>query len=371
MQAVIASDPDGNRLCHLSKNLHSIKNRAYSGIVPLSEQRWKEKGFDSPENFDIAAQYLSAVVATFEYLNRPPVVENMRETFNLISEIWGEVDTIVNGARQGRGERTTVSVRALWTAYMKAHFEVMTERAHRWVLIHVNRLRAPLLRELASYRPANIDIFDQEQWRITDRLHILAEVVGVADYTIMIPMHGYHGYIPPAVPAGVPAALRSPEFQKRHKAYGPYLKTVCRVAQAKDMMDRRQRDGPSEHHVADPVSLNRTTLLQIDCQGKVRREMRGEPIEPMPKEPWIMNDLARVKTDASQDTKGYGFVIYRLTYGQNDQEWTAFREKVEAHISDWGRGQTGSSALKPHLKLHWRDGKDLGIPEDDLEAAKE
>ncbi|KAE8385104.1 hypothetical protein BDV23DRAFT_188585 [Aspergillus alliaceus] len=44
--------------------------------------------------------------------------------------------------------------------------------------------------------------------------------------------------------------------------------------------------------------------------------------------------------------------------------------KFETHAADWGRALTGSSAIKPYLKLHWLNGKELGIPEGDLDAAK-
>jgi hypothetical protein len=95
----IGSIEDDARMCIVGRNIWSVKNRLWAGIIPLSEQRWKEKGLDQPDNFDTAAQYLSAVVAVFEYLNRPKVQENIRDTLNLISQHWGEFETIVNAER--------------------------------------------------------------------------------------------------------------------------------------------------------------------------------------------------------------------------------------------------------------------------------
>jgi hypothetical protein len=132
------------------------------------------------------------------------------------------------------------------------------------------------------------------------------------------------------------------------------------------MIDRREREGHIEYHVADPVEFQRTTEIQLGCQHRARREIRGEPVEPVPKEPWITDVLYRMKTDEHR----VGFVVYRLMYGQTEADWNAFQEKFQAHLSDWGSGQTGSAALKLHLTLHWRDEKELGIPEDDVEAAK-
>ncbi|KAL4986534.1 hypothetical protein BDW68DRAFT_188748 [Aspergillus falconensis] len=360
----IGSLEDDARMCIVGRNIWSVKNRLWAGMIPLSEQRWKEKGLDQPDNFDTAAQYLSAVVAAFQYLNRPKVQDNMRDTFNLISQHWGEFETMANAEREEGQPR--LNMRQLWTEYIQAHFEVMTERAHRWVLFHVNALREPLIRDIGTYRPADLDSPDSVQWKITDRLHILAEIVGVADYTIMLPMHGYYGYTTPPIPDGVPPSLRSPKWTVRNKAYGPYMKVLTRNQQVQDALGRRNREGPIGYHVADPVRFQQSTELQLDCQQRVRREIRGEPVEPLPKEPWITDITRQMKTDEHRA----GFIVYRLTYGQSEADWNAFREKFDTHLSDWGRGQTGSAALKPHLALHWRDGKELGIPEDDIEAAK-
>lgn len=62
----IGSMQDADRLCCVGKNLHSLKNRLWEGIVPLCEQRWKEKGLNKMDNFDVACQHLSAVCAAFE-----------------------------------------------------------------------------------------------------------------------------------------------------------------------------------------------------------------------------------------------------------------------------------------------------------------
>jgi hypothetical protein len=48
-----------------------------------------------------------------------------------------------------------------------------------------------------------------------------------------------------------------------------------------------------------------------------------------------------------------------------------FVKRLEDHISDWGAGQDGSDSIKPYLKLHWLDGKELGLAENDIEAAKQ
>ncbi|KAL4946448.1 hypothetical protein BDV06DRAFT_218378 [Aspergillus oleicola] len=83
---------DEARMMLVSRHIYTFKHLAWCGMVPLSEQRWKEKGLDKNENFDIAAQYLSGVVAAFYYLNLEIVRGNLRETFHLISELWANID---------------------------------------------------------------------------------------------------------------------------------------------------------------------------------------------------------------------------------------------------------------------------------------
>ncbi|KAL2847605.1 hypothetical protein BJX68DRAFT_239393 [Aspergillus pseudodeflectus] len=363
--ARIGSFEDSGRLCMVGKNIHAVKSRAWAGIVPLSEQRWKEKGLDKPENFDLAAQHLSSVIAAFEYLNTPKIMENMRDTFNLIAAHWGEFDSMIHAQD---ASRRGVSTRKLWTEFMAAQFEMMTERAHRWVLLHANALRLPLQQQVLAHRPESLQQYDRTQWWITDRLHMLMELVSVADFTILMPMEGYDGYTSAPVPSEIPGALRSTKLAERRDAYGRRLKELSRRAQAEAEIERMQQ-AAGTYRTADPTSIARTSVMQIECQNRVRREVRGEPVEPIPREPWIVQDLRRLERPDNEQ-KAIGFVIYRLTYGQSEAEWAAFRKKLDEHMADWGRGQTGSSALKPFLKLHWRDGKELGIPEDDIVAAR-
>ncbi|KAF5856440.1 hypothetical protein ETB97_007332 [Aspergillus alliaceus] len=114
----------------------SLGARLWEGNIPLSEQRWREKELNHPANFELACQYLSSVVATFEYLNKPHVAKNFRDTFNLIYDHWEGFDAIANQKRDEQGLET-VSVARRWTEYIAAHYEAMTERAHHWVISHV------------------------------------------------------------------------------------------------------------------------------------------------------------------------------------------------------------------------------------------
>ncbi|KAJ5382571.1 hypothetical protein N7517_000482 [Penicillium concentricum] len=364
----IGSKRDSNRLCLVGKNIQFLKSRLWEGVIPLSEQLWQEKGLDRPEYFDFACQHLTAVVAVFQYLNEPTVRLYLRDTFNYIYDHWTALDTVLNKLREEQGKKR-VSVAALWTCYMAAHFEMMTERAHRWVTVHVNTLRAPLMRALLEYRrPGGETLGDEPdaiQWKIGDSLHMLTEIMGNADFTIMIPMNGYKGYFADPPRAG-PAALHAANLLARSKAYHERLKLLTREALSRNAAEFRGLNPTSGQ------MYHSTSLSQIQGQNKLRKEVRGAPLEPVPREPWIAATASNIEFEKKKGKEEkYGLAVYRLTYGQTESEWTEFVRKVEAHVSDWGKGQTGSSSIKEHLKLRWLDGKGLGIAEGDVDAAKE
>ncbi|KAJ5793803.1 hypothetical protein N7457_000402 [Penicillium paradoxum] len=361
----IGSDEDFTRLCMVGRNIQSLKSRLWNGIIPLSEQSWQEKGLDEPKNFDLACQHLSAVIAVFQYLNKRIVRSNLRQTFNRIYDIWAMLDVVLN-ERRAQNDQARISVAGLWTMYMKAHFEVMTERAHRWVIVHVNGLRAPLMQKLAEHRPLGGGAAgsppDELQWKITDALQVLLEIASDADYTIMIPMNDYKGYTLPQ--RSDSTALRAADIGSRAKAYHERLRVLTRVE-----IVRSATSDPSIRSSGE--SYCQTARCQNEAQNQTRREMRGAPIEPIPREPWIAECASNMKSAADAETEqNFGMCVYRLTYGQTESEWAAFVQKVEAHVSDWGKGQTGSSTIKTQLKLHWLDGQELGIPEGNIEAAK-
>ncbi|KAJ5645234.1 hypothetical protein N7507_011245 [Penicillium longicatenatum] len=368
----IGSEEDNARLCLVGKNIHALKSRLWEGILPISDTRWKEKQLDDPKNFDYACQHLTSVVAVFEYLNTPIVREYLCDTYNLIHDHWASADTLLNAGRVQNG-LPRVSITKLWTLYMSTHFEVMTHRAHAWVTRHVDALRAQQLQGLRDHRlPAGLTAPDRLQWRCMDHLHVLLELGVMADYMIMIPMKGYKGYAE-LYPERIAAAaalgqLGVGDYQRRGKAYAERLKARSHQIVFNNAMPWND-DGTGETGRSSGEHYQRLAMHQIQAQNETREVMRGVP-GPLPKEPWISNCLSARENSPADEKVEYGLTIYRLTYGQSEAEWTGFVEKLEAHISNWGDGQTGCHLLKPHLKLCWVNGKENDIAEGDIEAAK-
>lgn len=344
----------------MGKNIQALKSRLWEGILPLSDQRWCEKGLDRWENFHIACQHLTAVVTVFEYLNHPAVVTRLRDAFNRIWDHWTKWEEVINEKRARQGQEP-VSITKRWTEFIGAHYEMMTSRAHHWVISRVETLRRPLVEALHAHRQAvEFGPPDDRVWALTDRLHMLIEIASVADFTITIPMDNYRGYTKPPGPL-IPVSLK-----QRSQEYSQRLKDLSRRAMLNRIFSGH---GSPQSEFTTPQSSHRAYLEQVECQEQVRREVRGEALDPLPAEPWVMDKLILMEKMTNPPISGYGFVIYRLTHQQTDAEWDRFVQKLESHVADWG-GQKESDKLKPHLKLYWLDGMALDIPDGDIQAAR-
>ncbi|KAJ6120972.1 hypothetical protein N7523_005252, partial [Penicillium sp. IBT 18751x] len=365
----VGSHEDSSRLCGVGKNIQSLKSRLWEGITPLSDQRWQEKELDLRENFDQACQQLSAVVAVFEYLNTHQVQENLRVTFNLIYDLCEALETVINKRRTETGAEH-VSVANLWTMYMTAHLEVVTQRAHQWVRQHVDELRIPIMQEVLTHQPSNkeTDFPDERQWELGDALQMLLEISIRADYNIMIPMEGYKGYKAPEIGNG-PPEIYSKDITERGPAYAQHMKRVSDQVMITRIVENFSSGDKTKQTSGE--SLFDSAMDQVTAHEQVRRELRGDTLDSTLQEPWIVAALAQIEYAKQNDLiENSGLAVYRLTYGQSEQEWIDFVQNLETSISDWGTGQTGSDAIKPYLKLHWIDGKELGLAEGDTEAAK-
>ncbi|KAJ5248845.1 hypothetical protein N7468_000296 [Penicillium chermesinum] len=360
----IGSVDDHERLCIIGKNIQSLKSRLWEGIIPISDQRWREKGLDRPENIALALEHLSAVLAVFAYLNDNIVRGYLRDTYNLIYDHWESLDAMLNEHRAKEGKLGPVSVANLWAVYMEFHFKMMTQRAHQWVIRHVEALRGPILEELRAHRGVTDAEGkpDETHWKLTNELQLLLETSVRADYTILMPMQGYKGVTPPK-PGSGPPALYDADIEKRGPAFAERLK----VLSYKIMFDKMLDAGLKTEEKSLGETYYESAMEQIEAHMQVRGELRGDSLDMIIPEPWIASIRLEKEENATIE---HGLAIYRLTHGQTESEWAEFVRELESHISDWGEGQTGSEEIKQDLKLTWVDGNGFGFAEDDIAAAK-
>ena len=361
----IANPEDSSGLCQIGQNIHFIKTRLWGGLVPVPASRWREKDLNNPDHFTIAHEYLSSVLAVFEYLNIPQVRTNMRDTFNKISSDFGEIQDALNARRAAQGSLPPeLNLTALWEQYIRAVYEVMTSSAHSWVLARVAELRERALDDFIAIPAEDAEVpGNPELEKFTVRWHDLMSVIAVADFSIWLSMDGYNGYNPPS---DIIAGLHNPDLKNKYIDYGLEELLFDRLKKCiKAQNEAALVQGPSATQ-SDPARRERFSL-STEVQDELREKIRGRdpPAQP-PVQPWIQQllqaqDVISSMPPSERPDYSFGLAIYRAADKLSDEQWETLKRKLEADLSAWGDDVQRADELKPLFKLHWFDCKELGF----------
>ncbi|KAJ5498551.1 hypothetical protein N7453_007602 [Penicillium expansum] len=356
----ITTPEDLSRLCHIGQNIYFLKSRLWGGLAPVPASRWREKDLNNPDHFTIAHEHLTSVIAVFEYLNIPTIQNNMRDTFNKISGDFGEMQDALNARRKAQdGLSPELNLTALWEQFIRAQYEVMTSTAHSWVLARV-----------AELRERTTDIFSTvdnpespEMEVITQRWTDLVSATSMADFNIWISMDGYNGYHPPSE---VIAGLHNPDLTHLDKNYGFSGLVMERLTKCIEAQNEAATvQGPSA--IQSDTARRERLAISTEVQDELREKIRGRTPSPQPPVlPWIQKLLRVQEASLSMDPSerhdfSFGLAIYRAAYQLSDEEWENLKRDLEAHLSAWSDGVQRADELKPLLKLHWFDCKELGF----------
>lgn len=360
----------------ISKDLQAMKSRIWTGIVPLSERRWNHLNLDDLNNFHRACLYISSVNTVFYYLNHKPVKAHLRRTFNQCSFHFKQYENALNSKRRLEstdGDFQEVSITKLWYEYIKAHYAFICDRAHSWAIEHIDRLRQPILEDQASY-PANPSgMLDDAQWWLADSIHDLAENVTHADSLIFIPTDGYTGD-PQLAQDNIPltekdrrafreeAITWSANTAIRRSDYAQRVRYLSRQEHYREEYVTRGRTFLSDvRHLNDPTGITTIAVAQIVAQDMARKEIRGE-VKPSGPSLWF--DQLRPHIQAK------GFIAYRLCQNSKAGDWDLYKTIFKSDIDDWGREFTQLDQVREDCEVLWLDGKELGIADGDVEAAR-
>ena len=72
---------------------------------------------------------------------------------------------------------------------------------------------------------------------------------------------------------------------------------------------------------------------------------------------------------AEPTTEEFGFVVYRLAYG-DEAEWNSFLARFEGGTNSCWEGLVGAEKIRHKSRLHLIDGREQGIAEGDVDAAR-
>jgi hypothetical protein len=100
------------------------------------------------------------------------------------------------------------------------------------------------------------------------------------------------------------------------------------------------------------------------------REFGHKRLQPQFEAPLALEVEGWVRELKGDEVEGFGFVAYRVSYEESEDDWAEFLGKVEQGVELGWEGVVGAEGMKKKATLHWVDGKAVGIAEGDLEGVQ-
>ncbi|KAK4209002.1 hypothetical protein QBC37DRAFT_60435 [Rhypophila decipiens] len=362
------------------------KQRAWGGLVPLSDRRLREKGLhqldDSlpPKRFVYAIDHLEKT-DVFLYFNIPERLGKMRKAYNRVYEHLAHFDQALASyyarRQEPRDPNSPGKAAELWAEFFFSRVEFMTTRAHQWYMSHANALHAQLVEMLRTQPPQAGD----PRGGTRNQLEVLVQRRTKAELSLLIPLTGFKNPLahwkrlssPPIVnwtyhlnargAFPIPAGTYPQDVGQRETVFTTRLQHLLQA----------QGNGSD-----DAIRRQTQAWAALD---QVSSEMRGNMSvipTPITEELWVTCLKARMTRSSDQQLVTYthwGFVAYRLDYSHSHEEWSSFLAKFNSDVSAWAEAGNeehvlGASSIKQSCKITWLDGRDHGIPENDIPAAR-
>jgi hypothetical protein len=333
----------------------------------MSGARWKEKKLDDPKNWQFAFDFLHDIIQTFKWLGDPEIQKLTKDGFNYVAQELETFQNAINARRARNGIAERVDMGKLWLEFVRSIFETMVTRTHSWILDRVGEI-------VANHKAAYDAIADANgaanaHVAAKDMLEAWADLnrtLQICDWMVMMPMDGFAGFSASNSDTKVAGSMFPMPFRK-------------------DQREEMEANIPTpfmesmEHMLEDnhAIYTNRETINAMmkeskDMNDQVRLQLRGEP-RSLGREHWISIIHSRTKWSLShggpQDQR-WGFVAYMLTHTPSKKQWDLFLQKVNADFARSGEWVEGFNEVRPNMALQWIDAKEVGIPHDDIQAAK-
>lgn len=119
--------------------------------------------------------------------------------------------------------------------------------------------------------------------------------------------------------------------------------------------DRKYREGGGS-----------TVAFMKEPMRVTHREFAHKSLQPEIEAPFPLEMETWVR-ELGQGGEKFGFMAYRVSYGESDETWAAFLAKVQESVESGWEGVIGAGAIKGNATLEWVDGHAQGIAEGDVE----
>jgi hypothetical protein len=99
-------------------------------------------------------------------------------------------------------------------------------------------------------------------------------------------------------------------------------------------------------------------------------ELAHKQLQPEIEAPLALEAEMWVRELGKEGGENFGFVAYRVSYGESEEEWAAFLDKTQEGVERGWEGVIEAANVKGRATLEWVDGRAEGISEGDLEAVR-
>jgi hypothetical protein len=378
-------------LMQFLSRLRPLKAKLMLGMVPISGDRWIERKMDDPANYRNLFELMQDLRLIFTWYNMEEVQERTRVGFNWMVEKYVEFEQAANLRREQNGVQEKLDLAGMWAEYWNDTMSNMSDRTHQWVVDRVDEVQA---RAFAQYQEA-LKAAGADEVAVGEAgrtyyecVQDLRGVLTQLEWTLGIPMTGFKGY-------KTTDALKDLPAEQRHDLWGKVMggmpfehqkaildaqdKAVAELAANPPSMEERMNITKQFRMPTHPRFRDTENLIGHYEEGKRNRDetrlvLCGPPKLPT-QEHWItilrerMDFYARnPRTEVNPDA--WGFVCYRLTYDQTDEQWAAFHEKFNTEVSRSGTWIEGYEGIRNKSAIMWIDGREVGIAEGDVAAAR-
>ncbi|KAF7876957.1 uncharacterized protein EAF02_008177 [Botrytis sinoallii] len=355
----------------IERNLDMMKKRIWHGMSPIPPARWESMGLSKPENIDVALSQIQLIVDVFEYLHTTRVQGRLRDIYN---HIWFEFDILQDvldalEVSNGRSE-PVYDLPALWQEYIQSYlFENMAFQSRSFIFTNL----------LPHYNATRSKFFDQSRF-----------VVGKAE-TPLISQHHYrilNSILDLYIETEFHVVPHTVGFVYRHEP-----------GNVTGLLSEDESSWKRNNAIYESIQNARREDFQIDYQRKIKEtaEMRTtndehssfgqrqEALQPVwdildkadahqTAQPQILNSSKVEEEDWVRKLSSFdkfGYVIYKTSKEQNEKQWKTFLARLEVGLDYGWEGMMGVENARQKATLHWIEGLDESIFEDDFADARE
>ncbi|TGO57575.1 hypothetical protein BCON_0064g00450 [Botryotinia convoluta] len=355
----------------IERNMDMMKKRIWHGMSPIPPARWESMGLSKSENIDAALSQIQLIVGLFEYLHTPRVQGRLRDIYN---HIWFEFDIlqdVLDALEVSNGRSKPVyNLPALWQEYIQSYlFENMAFQSRSFIFTNLlplyNATRSEFLNQPGSaFGEAEITPVSQHHFRV---LNSILDLYIETEFHVVPHTAGFVYRHEPGNVTGLlsedesswkrnNAIYESIQNARREDFQIDYQRKIKETAEMRFANDEHSSFGQKQEAM-QPIwdILDRADTHQI-AQPQILNPSRVE------EEDWV-RELSSVDK--------FGYAIYEMSKGQNEEEWKNFLTRLELGLDSGWEGMIGVENVRQKATLHWINGPDESIFEDDFADARE